>query len=210
MEEEGVNATSFQLGQTKVDVSSSSEFPNSSSNFETSDTKRSAWSTCATIVDLVNHILIVCLTAFTLYYSVTPSVFNHTTLCTVGVCISTDIQIFFKLYIEPHFYFHPPLFVDPKHLPVNPRLPLFRIIFIPSVFRRLFPAKERGTSEQKFQNNRRPGLRKPWNWAKKRTPDSRGLIVQKREKLFWLATRQKERINRGQKIERSTEQKIRG
>lgn len=122
--------------------------------------------------------------------------------------VSRRIFKYFSNYFL--FYLHPPLFVDPKHLPVNPRLPLFRITFIPSVFRYLFPAKERGTSEQKFQNNRRPGLRKPWNWTKERTLDFRGLIVQKKEKLFWLATRQKKRINRGQKIERTTEQKFRG
>ncbi|XP_003494855.1 cytochrome b561 domain-containing protein 2-like [Bombus impatiens] len=108
MEEEGINATSFQLGQTKVDVSSSSEFPNSSSNFETSDTKRSAWSTCVTIVDLVNHILIVCLTAFTLYYSVAHSVFNHTTLCTVGyvLLMSEAIVVFAGDNILTRYFTH--------------------------------------------------------------------------------------------------------
>lgn len=104
--------------------------------------------------------------------------------------VSRRIFKYFSNYFL--FYLHPPLFVDPKHSPFNPRLPLFRITFIPFVFRRLFPAKERGTSEQKFQNNRRPGLRKPWNWTKERTLDFRGLIVQKKEKAVLVGHEAKE------------------
>ncbi|KOC66402.1 hypothetical protein WH47_08795 [Habropoda laboriosa] len=82
----GIAMTSLPLRDTKVDIASSSSSSNSSVNSEGSDTKRSVYSICVTGLDLVNHILIVCLTAFTLYHSLpSASAFNlHVTLCTLG------------------------------------------------------------------------------------------------------------------------------
>lgn len=87
--------------QRKVDVEnlqlgSSNSWPNS----EVSVTKRNV---CVTIVDLVNHILIVSLTLFTLYYTVGPSVSQiHATLCTLGVRISTDNTQIHILNVHSH------------------------------------------------------------------------------------------------------------
>lgn len=96
MGEEGAIVMSSQLGERKIDV----ENPhlgssNSSTNSEVSVRKRDICSMCVTIVDLVNHILIVSLTVFTLYYTVGPYVSQiHATLCTLGVRISTVTHVF--------------------------------------------------------------------------------------------------------------------
>ncbi|CAK9819710.1 Probable transmembrane reductase CYB561D1 [Anthophora quadrimaculata] len=81
-----IATTSLPLRDTKVDIASSSSSSNSSANSEGSDTKRSVYSICVTGLDLVNHILIACLTVFTLYHCLpSTSVFNlHVTLCTLG------------------------------------------------------------------------------------------------------------------------------
>lgn len=98
MEEEGAIAMSSQLGQGKVDVENPhSGSPNSWANSEVPVTKRNTCSTCVTIVDLVNHILIVSLTVFTLYYTVGPYVSQiHATLCTLGyiLMMSEAIVVF--------------------------------------------------------------------------------------------------------------------
>lgn len=93
MEEEGAIAMSSQLGQRKADVENPHlSSSNSWANSEVSVTKRNI---CLTIVDLVNHILIVSLTVFTLYYTVGPYVSQiHATLCTLGVRISIVTRVF--------------------------------------------------------------------------------------------------------------------
>ncbi|XP_043523899.1 transmembrane reductase CYB561D2 [Frieseomelitta varia] len=111
MGEEGAIAMSSQLGQKKVDV----ENPhlgssNSWANSEVSSvTKRNICSTCVTIVDLVNHVLIVSLTVFTLYYTVGPYVSQiHATLCTLGyiLMMSEAIVVFADDGVLTNFLTH--------------------------------------------------------------------------------------------------------
>ena len=96
MGEEGAIAMSSQLGQRKIDVENPQlGSSNSWANSKVSVTKRDMCSTCVTIVDLVNHVLIVSLTVFTLYYTVGPYVSQiHATLCTLGVRISNVARVF--------------------------------------------------------------------------------------------------------------------
>ncbi|CAD1479559.1 unnamed protein product, partial [Heterotrigona itama] len=96
MGEKGAIAMSSQPGQRKVDVENPQlGSSNSWANSEVSVTKRNI---CVTIVDLVNHILIVSLTLFTLcYYTLGPSVSQiHATLCTLGyiLMMSEAIVVF--------------------------------------------------------------------------------------------------------------------
>lgn len=96
--EGGSKEKSFPMG--KVDAARILGFPDNSTNLEDSEEwRRSARGTCLAVLDLVNHALIVGLTAYTLYLSWGSTVVNlHTIFCTIGVriIISIDNKTFFK------------------------------------------------------------------------------------------------------------------
>lgn len=87
---EGRNDKSFPM--EKADAGRVLGF---SDNLEDSDeSRRCARGTCLAVLDLVNHALIVGLTAYTIYRSWGSNVVNlHTIFCTTGVRISRSIII---------------------------------------------------------------------------------------------------------------------
>lgn len=103
--EGGSKEKSFPMG--KVDAARILGFPADSTNLE--DLPREEWrrrarGTCLAVLDLVNHALIVGLTAYTLYLSWGSTVVNlHTIFCTIGVriIISIDNKTFFKRIPSP-------------------------------------------------------------------------------------------------------------
>ncbi|XP_054009495.1 probable transmembrane reductase CYB561D1 isoform X2 [Hylaeus anthracinus] len=75
----------YMLNDIKVSEPSTSA-SNTSIDFDRPQSKRSVYSICVTAIDVVNHILIICMTAFLLSY--TAKSFEvidlHVTLCTLG------------------------------------------------------------------------------------------------------------------------------
>ncbi|XP_017766862.1 PREDICTED: cytochrome b561 domain-containing protein 2-like [Eufriesea mexicana] len=98
MEEREANATSLELRQAKVDVASSSGYSNGSMNFPSSDSKPSVYTLFIAGVDFLNHVLILLLTVFTLYFALqTVSSYRlHVALCTLGyiLLLSEAIVVF--------------------------------------------------------------------------------------------------------------------
>ncbi|XP_043794732.1 transmembrane reductase CYB561D2-like [Apis laboriosa] len=97
MEEAGRrNEKSFSM--EKVDAGRALGFPDNSTNLEDSnESRRSTRGTCLAVLDLVNHALIVGLTAYTLYRSWGSNVVNlHTIFCTIGyvLLMSEAIVVF--------------------------------------------------------------------------------------------------------------------
>ncbi|XP_029042569.1 probable transmembrane reductase CYB561D1 [Osmia bicornis bicornis] len=85
MEGKEASTSSFQMKDVKSETPPSSS-SDSSNNLETTSGRRSMYGTCVTAVDLINHILIVGVTVFLLYYSMRSFGVTdlHVTLCTVG------------------------------------------------------------------------------------------------------------------------------
>ncbi|CAL7950516.1 unnamed protein product [Xylocopa violacea] len=86
MEGDGAHATALSLRHIKVDVVPPSSSSNDSVNLDAFDATGTTYSKCIKAVDVVNHVLIVSLTAFILYHSM--QVYNvlnlHVSLCTLG------------------------------------------------------------------------------------------------------------------------------
>lgn len=83
---------SIPLKGVKVDVPSTSS-SSSATDLENSPAKWSVYSISVTAIDLVNHVLIICVTVFLLscsLLSLTPMNL-HVTLCTLGVRMSNII-----------------------------------------------------------------------------------------------------------------------
>lgn len=84
---------SHNLRTIKVDDPNAVSSTTVSTDSGNAGNSTSLYSKCVTTIDVVNHVLIVCLTVLTLYYSaVSTGVLDlHITLCTIGVRVSIII-----------------------------------------------------------------------------------------------------------------------